>query len=80
MYCEEIATFRDVLLFVQGVCTGLRPPHGSDVLPGFTDFLAARYGTTAFSWPQILHTQFGEHSWQEACAATCDLLHEWQAG
>jgi hypothetical protein len=78
MFCEDVASYRDILLFAQGVCHGLRPPHGSGTLPGFSDFLARRFGTLALSWPQILQSQFDHLSWQQACESTCELILAWQ--
>ncbi len=78
MYCTRIETFHDVLVFAQGVCCGLRPPHGSDTLLGFGDFLLKRFpDAQAQAWTEILDTHFGHMSVDEACDAVRELIREW---
>lgn len=79
MFCADVATFRDVLLLAQGACHGLRPPHGSEALPGFSEFLAHKFGEATVPWPQRLQSRFGHLSLQQACEATCELLAAWEA-
>ena len=79
MFCADIATFRDVVIFAQGVCHGLKPPHGSGTLPGLSEYLAAMFGCSPNqSWPEILLSQFGHLPLHEACDKVPTVLRGWQ--
>ena len=79
MFCERISNFRDVLMFAEGVCHGLKPPHGSGVLAGFDEYLTSR-----FQWAEhesafaVLQAQFGHLPLAEGCEAVREALRGWQ--
>lgn len=79
MYCGQIKTFQDVLIFVQGICHGAKPPHGCEAIPGFADYVLLRFGgTTDQSWFDILNLHYGGMPCDKACEGVRTLLHEWQ--
>ena len=78
MFCEHITSFKDVVVFAEGACHGVSPPHGSGVLPGFNEYLARQYKCSEFqSWSTILLSQFENQSLYDACDAARAALRGW---
>jgi hypothetical protein len=78
MFCDA-ADLGELLLFIQGICTGRRPPHGSDCLPGFAEYVAARAGRAPGApWPAVLRDEFGGLPFDEACSAVAELVRGWR--
>jgi hypothetical protein len=77
---SDAETLRELLLFIRGICTGRNPPHGSDCLPGFDEFVLGRFRRAAsFSWPEVLLDEYGGLPFLKACAAIADLVREWRS-
>jgi len=80
MFCAEIDTLRDAVLFAEGVCHGLRPPHGACTLPGFNEYLAHRFGNQEpRPWSRILLEQFGDLPLHEGCNVVHAILLDWKS-
>ena len=79
MFCAHISSFKDVLLFAEGVCHGLKPPHASGVLAGFDEYLASRFHCAKHeSSFETLQAQFGHLPLAEACEAVREVLRGWR--
>jgi hypothetical protein len=78
MFCDA-QTLRELLLFIQGICTGREPPHGG-CPSGFDEYVPARFDRpSGASWSAVLQREFGDRPFIEACQAIADLVHEWRA-
>jgi hypothetical protein len=79
MYCSA-ETLRELLLFIEGVCCGCRPPHGSGVLDDFPRYIATRFNQTEGSnFAVILEEQYRDLPFLQASDAIHSLLKEWQS-
>ena len=71
-------SLRELLVFISGVCTGIRPPHGSGVLGEFPDFVNAHFDASVGSdWRVVLESNFATLPYLEACSRIRALLEQW---
>jgi hypothetical protein len=73
-------SLRELLVFVRGVCAGIRPPHGSGVLGGFPDFVNTRFCAPAGSdWCAVLEAKYANEAYLDACSTIHAIFHEWHS-
>src|SRR5438045_205088 len=79
MFSSDIETLRDLLIFVQGVSCGRRPPHGTEDLSTFGEFLNRKLGKPIKSrWLETLLSAFGDRtSAVDICETVAQLYDEW---
>ena len=79
IYCDGVTTFQDVIMFVQGVCCGLKPPHASGTIPGLTEYLSSEFNVSPDQpWTRILLSQFGHLPLFDACDSVGKILGNWR--
>jgi len=79
MFSESLESFRDVIVFAEGACHGLRPPHGAGALPGLSEYLSLRFGRSEpRSWTSVLVEHFGHLPFEEGCEAARRVLDDWR--
>ena len=71
-------SLRELLVFISGVCAGIRPPLGSGVLGDFPEFVNAEFGAAVSSdWRVVLESNFATTPYLEACSRIRALLNQW---
>lgn len=79
MFCQA-QTPRELIRFLEGICCGRHPPHGSDCLPGIDVFVRARFPQAPRGpWPETLLSEFEDQSFFEFTATVLSLIREWEA-
>jgi hypothetical protein len=73
MHSSDIESVRDLLMFVQGVCCGLRPPHGAHELAAFREFLRQNLTTCI---PGVSGTEDFARFEQAKIVGFCDEIAE----
>jgi hypothetical protein len=73
-------SIRELLVFISGVCTGIRPPHGSGVLGTFPEFIVSHFGASRESdWCAVLESELANVPYLEACSTIRTLFDKWRA-
>ena len=79
MFCPDVETLRDLLVFVQGVCCGQRPPHGAGCTGDFTTYVNQRFNQLQnTAWTTTLLNEFSNRPLSEACEAIVRVLRDWR--
>jgi hypothetical protein len=78
MYSSDIETPRDLLMFLQGVYCGLRPPHGARNLARFGQVVNQRLGKPAATpWVTGFLETYGNPSAVEICGVLAQLYQDY---
>lgn len=73
-------SLRELLVFIHGVCTGIRPPHGSGVLGSFPEFVNTYSNASAGSdWCDVLESEFAAAPYLDACSSIHALFDQWHS-
>jgi hypothetical protein len=78
MFSNDIETHRDLLMFLQGVCCGLRPHSGAIDLAPFGEFVNQKLGKPAATpWVTGLLETYGNPPAVEICEVLAQLYQDY---
>lgn len=72
----ESASYRELITYIGGICTGRNPPHGSGSLGGFADYFLSRTNSPDF-W-KALDEELENKDFLEAAAHLASLIDDWK--
>lgn len=73
---SKSASYRELIAYIGGICTGRNPPHGSGSLGGFADYFLCRTNSTDF-W-KALDEELKNKDFLEAAAHLACLIDNWK--